>query len=323
MIQLPPLPRRFRHHVLFSYTSADKDYVHAVHSALPEEVKVFDYAEEGIWGEELVKALERRYKNEAPFCVVFISEAYLKSEWTTKELAIVRRVAKRKPGYMLPVLLDGTKVPELAKIAWLDKTLSPEQLAARIVAKIREPPPRPWWFYVSWQVKLATAAAIASVLLVLILYARPIINYFLPSRTSINFVNADEQAITVHVANTGPKSATIVGQRLKFGTLPIKDADLRIEKASATIAQGERDVELTVLTLEPKCDASGYRLNSAEIVPLLGTQKVTLEVDVQESDDAPGHPTRKPATIPAARLNSFVGKWVPALVSSQPNTPPC
>src|SRR5687768_17063357 len=145
---LPPLPKRFRHHVLFSYASVDLEYVRAVRAALlPDGVDVFDYAEGGMWGEQLVKGLEHRYKNEAPFCVVFISKAYLASPWTQKELAIVQRVAKRKPGYMLPVVLDGTIVPEIEGIVWLDKTLTPEQLAARLVAKIREPPPKPWWFY--------------------------------------------------------------------------------------------------------------------------------------------------------------------------------
>ena len=209
MTSLPPLPKRFSHHVLFSYASADAEYVRAVHDALPEEVDAFDYAEGGMWGENLVKGLEHRYKNLAPFCVVFISQAYLASPWTKKELGIVQRVAKQKPGYMLPVVLDGTIVPEIEGTVWLDRTLTPEQLAARLVAKIQEPPPKPWWFYVSTGVKIAVAA----VLLAAILFARPAINYFRPSRTSIQSVDANAQAITAHVVNSGPKSATIVGQR--------------------------------------------------------------------------------------------------------------
>jgi hypothetical protein len=168
---LPPLPRRFRYHVLFSYASADQEYVHNVRTALPAEVKVFEYAMDDfvIWGNDLAKELEHRDENEAPFCVVFISEAYLKGPWTNRELAIVQRVAKRRPGYMLPVLLDGTKVPELDRIAWLGNTLTPEQLAARIVAKIREPPPKPWWFYLSMEVKVASA--IAAVVITLAIFA--------------------------------------------------------------------------------------------------------------------------------------------------------
>ncbi len=303
---LPPLPKRFRHHVLFSYASADKEYVRAVHAALPEEVDAFDYAEDGMWGEKLVKGLERRYKNEAPFCVVFISNAYLASPWTTKELAIVSRVAKRKPGYMLPVLLDGTTVPEIEGIVWLDKTLTPEELAARLVTKICEPPPKPWWFYVSTEAKVAVAA----VLLALILFARPAVNHFRPSRTSIQSVNANEN-ITAHVVNSGPKSATMVGQRLKFGALPIVDTELRLDKpASATIAPGEHDVKLIALALETKCDAEGVRPDKYEVEKLLDQQLVTLEIDIRESDDAPGQSTRQIVTFPAARLKPFVIKGV-------------
>jgi len=304
---LPPLPKRFRYHALFSYASEDAEYVRAVYAALPKEVRAFDYAEGGMWGEKLVKGLERRYKNDALFCVVFISRAYLASPWTTKELAIVQRVDKRKPGYMLPVVLDGTLVPEIEEIVWLDKTLTPEQLAARLVAKIREPPPKPWWFYVSTEVKVACAA----LLLALILFARPAVNHFLPSRTRIQSVDANAQTITAHLVNSGPKSATVVGQRLMFGALPLEDRDLRLERSeSATIAPGERDVKLTALELLSRCDAEGIRPNKEKVEPLLDQQPVTLVIDIRESDDAPGHSTRRIVTFPAARLKPLVRKLV-------------
>jgi hypothetical protein len=304
---VPPPPKRFQYHAVFSYASADAEYVSAVHEALPEEVLAFDYKEGEMWGQKLAKEIERRYKNDALFCVVFISKAYLASPWTTKELAIVQRVARRKPGYMLPVVLDGTIVPEIEGIVWLDKSLTPEQLAARLVAKIREPPPKPWWFYVSTEVKVAMAAA----LLALILFARPAINFFRPSKTSIRSVEANAQAITAHLMNSGPKSATVVGQRLMFGSLPFEDKELRLEPSeSATIAPGERDVKLIALELLTKCDADGIRPNKEKVEPLLDQQPVTLAIDIRESDDAPGHSTRRIVTFPAARLKPLVRKLV-------------
>jgi len=303
---LPPPPKRFKHHVLFSYAAEDEEYVNAVHAALPPELNVFNYKKTGIWGKELAKELEHLYKNEAPFCVVFLSKAYLASEWTEKELGIVSRVAKRKPGYMLPVVLDGTVVPEIEDIAWLDKSLSPEQLAERIVAKICEPPPKPWWFYLS----LETKVAIAAVLLTLIVFGRQGVNYFRPSRTKVTNVQATE-AITATVVNSGPKRATIVGQRLKFGALPIEDTVLRLDKpASATIAPGKQDVKLIALALETKCDAEGIRPDKYEVEKLLDKQSVTLEIDIRESDDAPDQSTRQSVTFPAARLKPFVERWV-------------
>jgi hypothetical protein len=294
--------------VLLSYASSDAGYVQAVRDALrPQGVDAFDYAEGGLWGEELVKALEHQYTYAAPFCVVFISKAYLASPWTSKELAIVRRVAKRKRGYMLPVVLDGTKVPEIEGIVWLDKTLSPKQLADHIVAKLREPPPQPWWFYLSMEVKVAAAA----VLLALILFARPAVNLFRPSRTSIRSVDANAQEIIAHVVNGGPKSATLVGQRLKFGALPIEDKELRLDTSmSATVAPGERDVKLFALELVTKCDADGIRPNNDKVEALLDQQPVTLEIDIRESDDAPGQSRRRIVTLPAARLKPLVRRLV-------------
>jgi hypothetical protein len=245
---------------------------------------------------------------------VFISETYVASKWTQLERKVASRVAKRKPGYVLPVLLDDTKVPEMENLVWIDGRVPPEELAELIAGAIRRPPPRPWWFYLSMEVKVAAAA----VLLALILFGKPAVNLFRDSQTSIESVTANAQAITVHLKNRGPKSATIVGQRLKFGALPIEDAELRLDKSeSATIRPDEeRAVKLTALTLLPKCGADGNRPNNEEIEPLLVQHTVTLEVDVQESNNAPGHPTRRIAAISAVRLQPFVRKKVPANVPS-------
>jgi len=303
---LPPPPKRFKHHVLFSYAAEDEEYVNAVHAALPPELNVFNYKKAGIWGKKLAKELEHLYKNEAPFCVVFLSKAYLASEWTEKELGIVSRVARGKPGYMLPVVLDGTVVPEIADIAWLDKSLSPEQLAGRIVAKIQEPPPKPWWFYLSLEAKVA----IAAVVLALILFSPKIINHYRPSRTTVPSATVTE-VITAHVVNSGPKSSTIVGQRLKFGALPIEDKELQLDKpASATIAPGDHSVTLIARGLETKCDDEGIRPNNDQVGKLLGPQPVTLEIDIRESDDAPGQSRRQSVTFPAAQLKQLVDKGV-------------
>lgn len=155
-------------------------------------------------------------------------------------------------------------------------------------------------------------------LLAVILFARPAIDVFRPSRTSIKSVNANELAITAHLVNSGPKSATVVGQRLKFGALPIKDAELSLDKPeSATIAPGARDLTLKAQTLETKCGPDGTRPNNTMVEALLDQQPVILEVDIRESDDAPGHTRRRIATIPAARLKPFVGKKVANDVSDE------
>lgn len=293
MKPIPRPPRRFRYHLLFSYASEDGEYVKAVGAALPTEVKVFNYAEGTMWGERLAKGIERRYKYEAPFCVVFISEAYLAKDWTKKELAIVVSVNEGKPGYMLPVMRSGDVPEEIKEIVWLDKSLLPEELAARIVAKLCDPPPAPWWFLISTPVKVAAAVLLLAVIL-----------WFWPSRTSLKSVGASKEGIIAHVVNVAPKSSTLVGQRLKFGSLPLQDVDLRVD--SPTIFPGEHDIKLTVLELLTKCNADGYYLTKDEVEPLLGKQPVTLEIDIQESDDAPGKSRKKSVTFPAANLKPIV-----------------
>jgi hypothetical protein len=310
----PPLPKRFEVHAAFSYSSADADYVGRVAVALPKGILVHNYKTQA-WikakaGLDLEKTLEHVYQYEAMFVFAFISEAYFKSDYTQREWKAANRAAKHKPGYLIPVRIEETKMPVPG--IWLDGTLPAERLADLIEGAIRRPPPKPWWFYVSMEVKVAAAAAV----LALILFARPAINFFRPSRTSIASVAADAQAITMHVKNRGPKSAALVGQRLKFGTLPIEDAELRLDTpAAATIAPGERDVKLIVRGLLPKCNADGNHLNNVEIEPLLGQHNVTFEIKVQESDDAPGHPSTRVKTFPAALLRPFVRKWVPGRVT--------
>lgn len=313
----PPKPKRFDFHAAFSYSSNDAEKVHRIGAALaPKGIKVHDYkTPEGtikVVGYDLRKTLRHIYQYEAMFVFAFISKAYADSDFTQIEWEVACRAAKHKPGYRIPVLLEKTLEETGMSVSdtCLDGTLPEQELAVLIEGTIRRPPPKPWWFYLSTEVKAAAVAALLALIVAIIL--------ILPSRTTIKSVDANAQAITAHVANLGPKSSTLVGYRLKFGTLPVKDAELHLGKAeSATIAPGERDVKLVVLTLEPRCDADGNRPNNAEVETLLGQQNVTFEIDVQESDDPPGHPSTRIATIPAARLQPFVRKWVPARV------PPC
>jgi hypothetical protein len=122
---------------------------------------------------------------------------------------------------------------------------------------------------------------------------------------------ATTETIIAHIANDGPKSSTLVGQRLKFGALPIEDTELRLDKpASATIAPGEHDVKLIAPALVTKCGADRIRPNHDKVEALLDQQPVTLEIDIRESNDAPGQSWRRTATFPAAHLKPLVRKWV-------------
>lgn len=299
---IPPLPDRFRYHVVFSYAFEEKEYVEGVRAALPKNLKVYDYQKNPLWGEVLPKGIKRIYTYEAPFCVVFFSQAYFdRSTWTKQELGIVKRVQRKKKDFILPVVIDCELPEELKKLAWLErKNFSPEQLADRIVAKIREPPRKPLWFYLSTTVKAAVVSAALALIVTLILLQ--------PSRTRILSADANEQAITARVANIGPWSSTIVGQRLTFGTLPIEDTELRI--GNRRIAPGVHDMTLTTMEILTRCNDAGIRPNYHQVEGLLGQQSATLEIDIQESNDARGRWTRRKVTFPAAHLKTLVERLV-------------
>ena len=307
MTSAPPLPKRFKYHVAFSFSSADADYVDRVTAALPEGVKVLNYRTRKstieLVGHNLQKALKHIYKYEALFVFAFLSKAYEKSKNTQLEWETASRVAKYKPGYVIPVRIEETDMA--VSDIWLDGTLPAEQLAELIDGTIRRPPPKPWWFYLSTEVKAAIAAGLLAVIVA--------IAFSLPSRTSIGFGNANENAITVHVANYRLHHATLVGQRLKFGAIPIEDAELRLDQGeSATLPLSSRDVKLTTGTLEAKCNSDAIRATKEEIEALLDQRPVTLEIDIRESDDAP---RKSIVTFPAAHLKPLVRKLVEGNVS--------
>jgi len=92
---------------------------------------------------------------------------------------------------------------------------------------------------------------------------------------------------------------------------------LWLDPESTRIWPGEHSVTLTLTAIVPKCGADDHRLNNDAVAALLDRHDVTLEIDVRESDDAPGRLRTRKETIPAASLEPFIRKWVPHSV------PPC
>lgn len=301
----PPLPklRRFSFHAAFSYSSSpeDADYVSRVTAALPKEIKVYNYKTSEsmitVAGHDLEKTLKHIYEYEAMFVFAFISKAYADSRYTQIEWEAANRATDRKPGYLIPVHREDTEMSVSG--IWLDGTLPAEKLAELIDRTIRRPPPVPWWFYLSKQVKVAVAVLLLAVIL-----------WFWPSRTTLKSADANAAGVIAHVVNIGPKTCTLVGQRLKFGSLPIEDVELRPTSGSPTIFPGEHDIKLFTNELLTKCGADGFLPTKHKIKPLLGNQPVTLEIDIRESDDAPGKSRQKSVVFPAAHLKPLVERLV-------------
>ena len=95
------------------------------------------FREAEAWGKNLDEYLHDVYSSRCRYCVVFISKAYLTSEWTRLERRSAQDSARRMESeYILPVRIDDTPVPGLlSSVCHLDLR---ELSAARLVDLVCE-----------------------------------------------------------------------------------------------------------------------------------------------------------------------------------------
>lgn len=68
-----------------------------------------------LWGQDLRLLLSQIYSTEALYMVVFLSEMYPERDWTEFEVSIGKTAAKKRTQeYLLPVIVDDTKVVGIA-----------------------------------------------------------------------------------------------------------------------------------------------------------------------------------------------------------------
>jgi len=81
---------------------------------LADKYAVFfdEFEKAALWGEDLTVKLKDIYATLSRFCVMFISQYYVKKPWTKFERqAAVSRMLKEKSAYVLPIRLDDTELP--------------------------------------------------------------------------------------------------------------------------------------------------------------------------------------------------------------------
>ena len=133
----------FKYDVCLSFAGEDREYVEAVASYLRAAgVAVFydRYHETDLWGKNLYEHLSRVYRDEARYCVMFISQHYAAKLWTSHERRSAQeRAFRESEDYILPVRFDDTEVPGLATTTgYLDiQSRSAKDLASLIVAKVK------------------------------------------------------------------------------------------------------------------------------------------------------------------------------------------
>ena len=113
-------PANFIFDLAISYASSDRWLANRFKiTAKKAGLKVFydrDYSAE-MWGKKLIEYLENKYRDESRYCLMLISKQYSKSIWTDCErhAALERTLEERGSEYILPIILDDTKLKGIPK----------------------------------------------------------------------------------------------------------------------------------------------------------------------------------------------------------------
>ena len=87
-------------------------------------VRVFydEFFRATLWGKNLYQHLQQIYKEKARYCIVFVSEAYVRKSWTKHELEQAQaRSFQEDREYILPLRLDDAVLPGVnATIGYVD-----------------------------------------------------------------------------------------------------------------------------------------------------------------------------------------------------------
>ncbi|WP_128292520.1 toll/interleukin-1 receptor domain-containing protein [Afifella aestuarii] len=128
--------------VAVSFAGEDRPTVSEFATALDQKgVRVFydNFEQANLWGKDLYQHLHHIYKDKARYCIIFISKAYARKNWTRHELKNAQaRSLSEKYEYILPVRLDDADIPGLnPTIGYIDlRHVSFDELVRLTLEKI-------------------------------------------------------------------------------------------------------------------------------------------------------------------------------------------
>lgn len=100
----------FLYDVALSFSGEDRRYVEEVAIKLKEKgIRVFydKFEVSNLWGKDLYQYLNKMYKDNAKYCVLFISKFYKTKLWTNHELhSAQNRAFHENEEYILPILIE-------------------------------------------------------------------------------------------------------------------------------------------------------------------------------------------------------------------------
>jgi hypothetical protein len=136
---------KYEFQVALSFAGEDRKVAEQLAKTLRERgVAVFydEFAKSTLWGKDLYQHLQTIYKDRAQYCVVLVSQHYIKKNWTKHELKQAQaRSFSSDREYILPLRLDDTSLPGLAPtIGYLDlRNTTLPQVAVLLLEKLGLP----------------------------------------------------------------------------------------------------------------------------------------------------------------------------------------
>lgn len=131
--------------VALSFAGEDREFAESVARGLKKAgVKVFydDFFTPDLWGEDLSIKLRNIYYVKSKYCIMVLSDNYVKKVWPNfeRQQAIERLIDERGSGYILPVRLNGftAEIPGLSKtISFLSvSSKNPDRVVSAFLLKI-------------------------------------------------------------------------------------------------------------------------------------------------------------------------------------------
>ena len=128
--------------VALSFAGEDRHHAERLAELLrAEEYSVFydEYELAKLWGKDLYVYLSSVYKDQAEYCVMFLSEYYAQKVWTNHERESAQaRAFEENREYILPVRLDDTEIPRiLPTVGYLDlRSMTIEEIHQVLVKKL-------------------------------------------------------------------------------------------------------------------------------------------------------------------------------------------
>ncbi|GHE92416.1 toll/interleukin-1 receptor domain-containing protein [Streptomyces griseoluteus] len=137
-----PEMRKPKFDVALSFASEDRPYVQKVAAALKDAgISVFydNYEQVALWGKDLYTHLDKVYRQESRYCVLFVSEHYAERVWTNHERRSAQaRAIRENREYVLPARFDETPIDGLPDtVGYLDiSNMRPKEFARLVREKV-------------------------------------------------------------------------------------------------------------------------------------------------------------------------------------------